>query len=66
MRVPAYADNIVLVAPTLNTLQLVLDALKGLCMDNGIISKTKIMHFRKKGCPLSTVNFVYSTHRMLQ
>ena len=59
----AFADDIALVAPTPNALQSILTTLDEWCMNNGIainISKTKIMHFRKKRQPCSTFNFIYS------
>ena len=55
----AFADNIALVAPTPNALQSMLTTLDEWCIAINI-SKTKIMHFRKKRQPCSTFNFMCS------
>ena len=63
----AFADDIALVAPTPNALQSMLTTLEEWCMNNGIainISKTKIMHFRKKRQPCSTFNFICSNSKI--
>ena len=62
----AFADDIALVAPTPNALQSMLTTLDEWCMNNGIainISKTKIMHFRKKRKPCSTSTLYALTPR---
>ena len=63
----AFADDIALVAPTPNALQSMLTTLEEWCMNNGIainISKTKIMHFRKKRQPCSTFSFICSNSKI--
>ena len=60
----ALADDIALVAPTPNGLLTTLDEW---CRNNGIainISKTKIMHFRKKRKPCFTFNFICSNSKI--
>ena len=57
----AYADDIALVTPTPNALQSMLAIMDEWYEHNGIsinVSKTKIMHFRRKGRCCSTYNFI--------
>ena len=59
----AFADDIALVAPTPNALQSMLTIMEEWCVHNGIsinVSKTKIMHFRKKGRRCSNFKFLCS------
>ena len=63
----AYADDIVLIAPTPEVLQSMLTILDEWCLNNGIdvnISKTKIMHFRKKRRPCSSYDFICSNSKI--
>ena len=52
----AYADDIVLLAPSADSLQMLLNVLQSWCSSNGIkvnSDKTKVMHFRKQHRPRS-------------